>query len=92
MLICQVCDHEAVPYDSEKGIVGEAFPRISWELVNISEYAARIKDGRTSRLDVCPDCYEQFTGIESKSIGTILHELNEARKQESKKKSLQKET
>lgn len=82
MLICQVCKHEAVPYGSEKGIIGETFPRISWELVNIDEFAARMEDGRTSQLDVCPDCYEQFTGNESKPIGTILHELNETRKRE----------
>lgn len=80
MLICQICEHEAIPYDCEKGIIGETFSRISWGLVNTSEYIARIKDGRTSKLDVCHDCYEQFTGNKAKSIGTILHELNETRK------------
>lgn len=83
MLICQVCKYKAVPYDRKEGIIGDTFIHISWELVNKSEYAARVEDGRTSQLEVCSSCYEQFTGIEAKSIGTILHELNEMRKMQS---------
>lgn len=82
MLICQVCEYKAVPYDREKGIIGDTFTFISWELVDKSEYAARLVDGRTSQIEVCPDCFERFTGFESKSIGEQLHALNQARKQE----------
>lgn len=80
MLICQVCEHEAIAYDREKGIIGDMFTLISWELVNTSEYADRVEDGRTSKLNVCPACFERFTGTKSKSMGLLLHELNQARK------------
>ncbi len=82
MLICQVCEYEAVSYDREKGIIGDTFTYISWELVDKGEYAARLKDGRTSQIEVCPDCFGRFTGSELKSIGDQLHVLNQARKQE----------
>lgn len=80
MLICQVCGYKAVSYDLEKGTVGDTFTFISWELVDKSEYAARLVDGRTSQIEVCPGCFKRFTGSELKSIGEQLHVLNQARK------------
>lgn len=78
-LICQSCEHEAIPHNRDEGIVGDTFARISWELVDSVEFEERRKDGRSTSLMVCPTCYEEFTGEESKPIGVVLAELNNKR-------------
>ena len=86
---CQLCGYKAIPYSGNK--IGDTFYTISWELVDQDEYKARLQDGRTTKIhDVCPACYEKYTGKEARSTGEILHALNEKRTRENEQERKRK--
>lgn len=80
-MICPICRHEAIPHNSQAGIAGDVFRRLSWELVYPKEYQERLEDGRSTHLLVCSKCYTFYTGEPAKPIGELLSELNEKRKE-----------
>lgn len=75
---CKVCERK--PRNAEP------FFQLSWQDVDVSEYDARKADGRTPWISyVCAECLYAWSGIDKrgKTVGNILHELDETRGHES---------
>ena len=81
MLYCKLCEKENL-----KMVVS-----ISWKKIDEKEYEARKEDGRTTRADVCEDCYKKLHNGRPPLGLKDLNEIARRKKQIKKYKNMSDE-